>query len=205
MRIYLACLIFFCLPALASASSCQDSDIYTESLLTSAIAHLLNTYGADAVKQPVEKCSAGPGAVWRLALAAHEEDEHFQYYRVVSCTPSQEKQASSTLQCQSLDARRLKYHDQLIDSSNDGDPIELVNVLDCFNEAIRAGNIKISKYNALLDTHLSIPLTSSQDITAISAQPQFKRFTVKALENRYRFSVELDKEFGCFIEPLRSY
>ena len=204
MRVYFACLILFFLPALAGASSCEDSDIYTETLLTSAIAHLLDTYGADAVKQPVEKCSSGPGAIWRLVLAAHEEDEHFRYYRVVSCTPSKEKQASSTLQCQSHDARRLKYHDQLIDTSNDGDPIELIHALDCFNEALRAGNIKISKYNALLDTNLSIPLTSSQDISAITAQPQFKRFTVKALENRYRFSVELDKEFGCFIEPLRS-
>jgi hypothetical protein len=204
MRVYFACLILFCLPALASASSCEDSDIYTETLLTSAIAHLLNTYGADAVKQPVEKCTSGPGAIWHLALAAHEEDEHFQYYRVVSCTPSKEKRATSTLQCQSQDARRLKYRGQLLDTLSEGDPVELVHALDCFNEALRAGNIKISKYNALLDTNLSIPLTSSQDISAISAQPQFKRFTVKALANRYRFSVELDKEFGCFIEPLRS-
>ena len=204
MRLFFTCLLLFGLPSIAAASSCEDSEIYTEALLTTAIEHLQETYGAEALKQPVEKCSAGPGALWRLALAGHEEDEHFQYYRVVSCTPAPQKTANLALQCKSSEARRLKYQGQLIDTSSDGDAVDFIHALDCFNEALRAGKVKVSKYNSLLDTYLSIPLTSSKDISAISAQPQFQRYTVKALNNRYRFSVELDKEFGCFIEPLRS-
>ena len=205
MRALLIFVLLLNLPAIAVASSCEDTEIYTETLLSSAVEHLLENYGEAAVKQPVEKCSTGPGALWQLALAAHEENANFQYYRVISCTPDHTNPAtSSALQCKSQEARRLKYQGQVIEASSDGDAIEFIHALDCFNEALQAGNIKISKYNSLLDSYLSIPLTSSRDISAIAAEPQFKRYTIKALANRYRFSVELDKEFGCFIEPLRS-
>ncbi|WP_373079145.1 hypothetical protein [Zhongshania sp.] len=202
MRALFIVLVLLNLPTLALASSCEDSEIYNETLLSSAIEHLLSTYGAEAVKQPVEKCTTGPGALWRLALASHEEDEHFQYYRVVSCTPA--PQDASALQCRSTEGRRLKYQDQVISASNDGTATDFIHALNCFAEALSAGKIKISKYNSLLDTYLSIPLSSKQEISAIAAQPQFQRFIVKALDDRYRFSVELDKEFGCFIDPLRS-
>ena len=204
MRALLIFVLLLNLPAIAVASSCEDTEIYTETLLNSAVEHLLENYGEAAIKQPVEKCSTGPGALWRLALAAHEEDAHFQYYRVISCTPDRTNPAPPALQCKTQEARKLKYQDQVIDASNDGDANDFIHALNCFNEALQAGNIKISKYNSLLDSYLSIPLTSRQEISAIAAEPQFKRYTIKALANRYRFSVELDKEFGCFIEPLRS-
>ncbi len=204
MRALLICIFLFNLPSIAMASSCEDSEVYSEALLKSAITHLLDSYSANAVKQPVEKCSAGPGALWSLTLAPHEEDEHFRYYRVVRCTPQADKSASGAMQCSSQEGRRFKYNGQHIDASADGEIAEFERVLDCFSEALRGGKVKISKYNSLLDSKLSIPLGVKTDISAIAAQPQFQRYTVKVMNNQYRFSVELDKEYGCFIEPLRS-
>jgi hypothetical protein len=201
MRQTLALLLFSILvPKLGLAADCQDPEIFNAAVLSSAATHLVEHYGTEAAQRPVESCEYGPGAVWRLSLAAHQQDEDFVYYPLLRCTPDA-KQADA-ITCHSHLARRIKYANKLIDTDDSGDADELRRSLACFSQAIQAGKVKIQRYNSLLDTTLSIPIKIGSKITSIYGRGEYQSYEVSVLRKPYRFSVTLNKEFGCFIEPL---
>ena len=202
----IACLLLI-LPAFSFAADCEDSDIFDEKLLSTAIMQLVKSYGAAASKQTIASCESAPGTR-SIKLNAHEQDEHYTYYRMVNCATGNE---ASEISCKSAEGRRIKYRDTTIDTDKASDDIAFneqqtsnyIAALDCFHQGLQAGTVKVRKYNRLLDTSLDIPLAINSEINSIKLLPGFKRYIVTATPERSRFSVELDREYGCFIEPLK--
>ena len=203
---FIVCL-FLILPTLSLAADCEDRDLFDENLLSAAVTELVEAYGAKASKQTIASCESGFGTR-NIKLNAHEQDEHYTYYRMVNCVMGNE---ASELSCESAEGRRIKYRDTTIDTDKASDDKEFneqqtknyIAALDCFHQGLQAGTVKVRKYNRLLDTTLDIPLATNSEINAIKILPGYKRYIVNATPERSRFSVELDREYGCFIEPLK--
>jgi hypothetical protein len=208
MQLRLILALFLILPSISFAADCEDTDLFNEQLLSSAVTELVKNYGSAATKQAISSCESGPGARRQIKLGAHEQDDQFTYYRMVNCKVATE---SSDVACESSEGRRIKYRGTTVDidnASNDKSNTETqtknyVLALDCFNKGLQAGTVKTRKYNQLLDTTLDIPLAVDSVINSINLLPGFRRYTINATPEDYRFSVELDKEYGCFIEPLK--
>ena len=193
----IACLLLI-LPTFSFAADCEDSDIFDEKLLSTAVMQLVNSYGAEASKQTIASCENAPGTR-SIKLNAHEQDEHYTYYRMVNCVTGNE---ASEISCESAEGRRIKYRDTTIDTDKASDDKEFneqqtnnyIAALDCFHQGLQAGTVKVRKYNRLLDTTLDIPLATNSEINSIKILPGFKRYIVNATPERSRFSVELDRE-----------
>ena len=204
-RFILALLLI--LPTLSFAADCEDTYIFNEKLLSTAVTQLVKNYGSDASKQTIASCESAPGTR-SIKLNAHEQDEYFTYYRMVNCVMGN---AASEVSCESNEGRRIKYRDTTIDTDkatddkefNDKQTTNYIAALDCFHQGLQTGTVKARKYNRLLDSTLDIPLAVNSEINSIKILPGFKRYIVNATPERSRFSIELDKEYGCFIEPLK--
>jgi hypothetical protein len=115
------------------------------------------------------------------------------------------------IDCKSSEGRKIKYRGTAIDidtalSDTNYDNKQTKNyvlALNCFKQGLQAGKVKIPKYNQLLDTTLSIPLAADSTINSIKVLAGFRRYIVNTTPERHRFSVELNKEYGCFIELLK--
>ncbi|MFT6551540.1 MAG: hypothetical protein ACJA1I_001580 [Zhongshania marina] len=207
MHLHFIVCLFLILPTLSLAADCEDRDLFDENLLSAAVTELVEAYGAKASKQTIASCESGFGTR-SIKLNAHEQDEHYTYYRMVNCVLGNDP---SELSCESAEGRRIKYRDTTIDTDKASDDKEFneqqtknyIAALDCFHQGLQAGTVKVRKYNRLLDTTLDIPLAVNSEINAIKILPGFKRYIVNATPERSRFSVELDREYGCFIEPLK--
>ncbi|CAA0110289.1 Uncharacterised protein [Zhongshania aliphaticivorans] len=206
LRVFFALLLIA--PTSSFAANCEDSEIFTEQLLSKAVQELVQHFGIEASKRPIASCESGPGTQRKIKLSDHEQDEFFTYYNMVSCHTNTSAQEVS---CNSSEGRRIKYQDTTIDTDraltvkNDNEK-QIANymlALDCFTQGLQAGTVKTRKYNRLLDTTLDIPLAADTVINSINMLPGFRRYTINASANHHRFSVELDREFGCFIEPLK--
>jgi hypothetical protein len=208
MYIRIACALLFIMPNISLSADCQDSDIFSEHLLSEAIAELVQDFGIAASTQAISSCEIGPGRQRQIKLSDHEQDEEFSYYRMLSCKVNTNPDEIS---CKSSEGRKIKYRGTAIDtdtalsntSYDDKQTKNYVLALNCFKQGLQAGKVKIRKYNRLLDTTLNIPLAADSTINAIKALAGFRRYLVNTTPERHRFSVELDKEYGCFIEPLK--
>ncbi|MBW2942136.1 hypothetical protein [Zhongshania aquimaris] len=195
-------------PTISFAADCEDREIFTGELLTRAITQLVQNYGESASKQAISRCESGPGSKRQIKLAAHEQDDNFTYYRMVSCDQGR---AADDVSCKASEGRRIKYQGTTIDTdSAAGDSDKnakftenYLRALDCFSAGLQAGTVKARKYNRLLDTTLDIPLPVDSVINSIHLLPGFQRYIINAGAEHFRFSVELDKEYGCFIEVLK--
>jgi hypothetical protein len=208
MQLRVLLILFSAMPAFVNAADCEDTDIFNEKLLVNAVSQLVTRYGPKATSQAIYSCESGPGAKRLIKLAAHEQDDKFTYYRMVSCDLNS---STEQIACEASEGRRIKYHDATIDTDNATDDKSVdetqtknsLQALDCFSQGLQAGTVKIRKYNRLLDTNLDIPLALDTTINSINVLPGFRRYIVNVAPQQYRFSIELDKEYGCFIEPLK--
>jgi hypothetical protein len=208
MYLRIAYALLFVMPSISLAADCQDSDIFSEQLLSKAIIELVQNFGAAASAQAISSCEVGPGRQRQIKLSDHEQDQEFSYYRMITCEVNADPDEIS---CERGEGRKIKYRGTTIDtdtalsntSYDDKQSKNYVVALDCFKQALQVGKVKIRKYNQLLDTTLNIPLAADSTINSIKVLAGFRRYIVNTTPERHRFSVELNKEYGCFIEPLK--
>lgn len=187
------------------ASQCEDPSLFSEAVLSAAIEHIASTPSTESKATPVERCWVNtrmPNTRF-IELAAQQEDSDFSYHRLIRCVNAAGPKELPHIHCSSGQSRRLKYRDLLIASSDHGEAEGLRKALDCFGEQLRTGKVLTAKYNALLDTTLMIPLSASSAIHRIQAQVGFQQYQIDTGDSNWRFAVELDREYGCFIEEIR--
>ncbi|MGJ8687032.1 MAG: hypothetical protein ACSHWQ_06105 [Spongiibacteraceae bacterium] len=187
------------------ANQCEDQSLFSEAVLSAAIEHIASTPSSESKATPVDRCwvNTRMPKMRFIELAAQQEDSEFSYHRLIRCVNAAGPKELPYIHCSSGQSRRLKYGDLLIASGDHGEAEGLRKTLDCFSAQLRTGKISTAKYNALLDTTLTIPLSADSAIHRIQALPGFQQYQIDAGNNDWRFAVELDREYGCFIEEIR--